>query len=81
MKTFAVVLGQKIQLSSSYLLTLLMMTAEPMLSKRPVLRFIVALFFLFKLLSSHIYCITRNCLLSIWEIGFDIQLNQSKGFN
>ena len=37
--------------------TLLMMTAEFMLSKRPVLRFTAALFFLLKLFSSHIYCI------------------------
>ena len=38
--------------------TLLMMTAESMLSKRlTVLRIPVALFFLFKLFSSHIYCI------------------------
>ena len=36
--------------------TLLMMTAEFMLSKRPVLRFIVALLFLLTLFSSHIYC-------------------------
>ena len=36
--------------------TLLMMTAEFMLSKRPVLRFTAALFFLLKLFSSHIYC-------------------------
>ena len=34
-----------------------MMTAEFMLSKRPVLRFTAALFFLLKLFSSHIYCI------------------------
>ena len=34
------------------------MTAESMLSKRPVLRFTVALFFLLKLSSSHIYCIS-----------------------
>ena len=33
--------------------TLLMMTAEFMLSKRPVLRFTAALFFLLKLFSSH----------------------------
>ena len=39
--------------------TLLMMTAEFMLSKRPVLRFTAALFFLLKLFSSHIYCITN----------------------
>ena len=32
------------------------MTAESMLSKRPVLRFTAALFFLLKLFSSHIYC-------------------------
>ena len=32
-----------------------MMTAEFMLSKRPVLRFTAALFFLLKLFSSHIY--------------------------
>ena len=37
--------------------TLLMMTAESMLSKRPVLRFTAALFFLLKPFSSHIYCI------------------------
>ena len=43
------------------LLPLLMMTADSMLSKRPVLRFTVALFFLLELLSSHIYCIMRNC--------------------
>ena len=34
-----------------------MMTAESMLSKRPVLRFTVALLFLLKLFLSHIYCI------------------------
>ena len=39
-----------------------MMTAEFMLSKRPVLRFTAALFFLLKLFSSHIYCILQ-CLL------------------
>ena len=38
-------------------LTLLMMTAESMLSKRSVLRFTLALFFLIKLFSFHIYCI------------------------
>ena len=47
------------------LLTLLMMTAESMLSKRSVLRITVALFFLFELFSSQIYCIPRykpkNC--------------------
>ena len=36
-----------------------MMTAEFMLSKRPVLRFTAALFFLLKLFSSHIYCIPK----------------------
>ena len=39
-----------------------MMTAEFMLSKRPVLRFTAALFFLLKLFSSHIYCIDVFCL-------------------
>ena len=38
-------------------LHLLMMTAESMLSKRPVLGFIMALFFLLNLFSSHINCI------------------------
>ena len=38
--------------------TLLMMTAESMLSKRPVLRFTVALLFLFTLFSSH--CVPNN---------------------
>ena len=42
--------------------TLLMMTAEFMLSKRPVLRFTAALFFLLKLFSSHIYCIPKFVL-------------------
>ena len=42
--------------SCTALHTLLMMTAEFMLSKRPVLRFTAALFFLLKLFSSHIYC-------------------------
>ena len=37
------------------LLTLLMMTAESMLSKRPVLRVTAALFVLLKLFSSHVY--------------------------
>ena len=37
-----------------------MMTAEFMLSKRPVLRFTAALFFLLKLFSSHIYCIPKQ---------------------
>ena len=37
-----------------------MMTAEFMLSKRSVLRFTAALFFLLKLFSSHIYCIPKN---------------------
>ena len=36
-----------------------MMTAESMLSKRPVLRITAALFFLLKLFSSHIYCIPK----------------------
>ena len=36
-----------------------MMTAETMLSKRPVLGFTAALFFLFKLFLSHIYCIPK----------------------
>ena len=40
--------------------TLLMMTSESMLSKRPVLRFTAALFYLLKLLSSHIYCILKQ---------------------
>ena len=40
--------------------TLLMMTAEFMLSKRPVLKFTAALFFLLKLFSSHIYFMP-NC--------------------
>ena len=35
---------------------MLMMTAESMLLKRPVLRFTVVIFFLFKLFSSHVYC-------------------------
>ena len=39
--------------------TLLMMTVEFMLSKRPVLIFTAALFFLLKLFSSHIYCIPK----------------------
>ena len=43
--------------------TLLMMTAEFMLSKRPVLRFTAALFYLLKLFSSHIYCIPNNTTL------------------
>ena len=34
-----------------------MMTAESMLSKRPVLQFIAVVFFLLKLFLSHIYCI------------------------
>ena len=34
-----------------------MMTAESMLSKRPVLTIFAALFFLLKLFSSHVYCI------------------------
>ena len=38
-------------------LALLMMTAESMLSKHPVLRFTAVLFFLIKLFSPHIYCI------------------------
>ena len=43
-----------------------MMTAEFVLLKRPVLRFTAALFFLLKLLSSHIYCI-RNKAVSTFE--------------
>ena len=39
--------------------TLLMITAESMLSKRPVLRITVVLLFLLKLFSSHIYCIPK----------------------
>ena len=39
-----------------------MMTAEFMLSKRPVLRFTAALFFLLKLFSSHVYCIPKSNL-------------------
>ena len=42
----------------SALHTLLMMTAESMLSERPVLQLTVVLLFLFKPFSSHIYCIT-----------------------
>ena len=41
-----------------------MMTAEFMLSKRPVLRFTAALFFLLKLFSSHIYCIPKDYICS-----------------
>ena len=41
-----------------------MMTAESRLSKRPVLRVIVALFFL-KLFSFHIYCIPKTDLFII----------------
>ena len=37
-----------------------MMTAESLLSKRPFLRFAVALFFLLKLFSSHIYFVLRT---------------------
>ena len=40
-----------------------MMAAESMLSKRSVLRFKVALFFLLKLFSSHIYCTTKITML------------------
>ena len=36
---------------------MLMMTAESMLSKRPVLRFTVVLLFFLKVFSSHVYCI------------------------
>ena len=39
---------------------LLMMTAESILSKCPVLRFAVALFLLLKLFSSHIYCMKKQ---------------------
>ena len=38
---------------------LLFITAQNMLSKRAVLRIIVASVFLFKLLSSHIFCIPK----------------------
>ena len=47
--------------------TLLMMTAEFMLSKRPVLRFTAALFFLLQLFLSHIYCINSICSLEKME--------------
>ena len=47
-----------------------MMTAEFMLSKRPVLRFTAALFFLLKLFSSHIYCILMSEALRI-SYGFE----------
>ena len=39
--------------------TLLMITAESMLSKPAVLRFTATLFFFLKLFSSHIYCIMK----------------------
>ena len=45
-----------------------MMTAEFMLSKRPVLRFTAALFFLLKLFSSHIYCILELTSFPMQEI-------------
>ena len=40
-------------------LTLMMITGESMLSKRPVLRIIVASLFLLRLFSFYIYCITN----------------------
>ena len=56
----------KVQLSSSAmerfctaLRTLLMMTSESMLSKRPVLGFSVPVFFLLTLFSPHIYGIPK----------------------
>ena len=39
------------------------MKAESMLSKRPVSRLTVTLFFLIKLFSSHSYCVTMKLLL------------------
>ena len=47
-------------ISSAFLHVLLIMTAEFMLSKRPVLRIIVALLFFFKLFSSYIYCVSLS---------------------
>ena len=41
------------------------MTAESMLSKRPVLRFTAVLFFLHKLFSSHIYCICKTSFIIV----------------
>ena len=52
-----------------------MITAESMLSKRPVLRFTVVLFFL-KLFSSHIYCIPLFMIQSDLKLGL-LLLNPS----
>ena len=55
--------------------TLLMMTAEFMLSKRPVLRFTAALFFLLKLFSSHIYGIQIKFISQLLSVKPEIQFN------
>ena len=61
-----------------------MMTAEFMLSKRPVLRFTAGLFFLLKLFSFHVYCIpkadfvfTVNVQLFDFFYSCDIFINRS----
>ena len=48
-----------------------MMTAESMLSKHPVLRFIAALFFILELFSSHIYCIPSKHKTSFFFLFVD----------
>ena len=58
-----VVLSVPIFYICTVLLTLLMMTAESMLSKRPVLKIMVTLFFLHRLFLSHICCIPLLYLL------------------
>ena len=59
------------------LLALLMMTAEPVMSKRPISRFIVALFFFLKLFSSHIYCIYEIMICSSGFLNLDKPSNPS----
>ena len=52
-----------------------MVTAESMMSKRPVLRMDVALFFLLKLFTSHIYCIFGKLYCGLIPSCLAIQLN------
>ena len=57
-----------------------MITAESMLSKRPVLRFTAALFFLLKLFSSHVYCIPKKVTITSKLFDYDaLTVNWSWG--
>ena len=52
-----------------------MMTIESMLSKRPVLRFTAALFFLHDAFCSHIFDL---CVLDVWIIAMEKVRNYGK---